>query len=117
MALMTSIIDIEPSIFEEAASQQVWRDAMVEEHNAIMRNDVWEIVPRPKGKSVLTSKWIYKVKYATNGSVEKYKARFVGRGFSPREGVDYEETFAPVAKYSFVRAVISMASEMGWSIH
>jgi hypothetical protein len=117
MALMTNIIDSEPSNFEEAANQQVWRDAMVEEHNSIMRNDVWEIVSRPEGKSVVTSRWLYKVKHATDGSVEKYKARFVARGFSQREGVDYEETFAPVARYSSIRAVISIASEMGWSIH
>jgi hypothetical protein len=56
MALMTNIIDSEPSSYEEAASQQVWQDAMVEEHNSIMHNDVWEIVPRPKGKSVGTSR-------------------------------------------------------------
>jgi hypothetical protein len=82
MALMTNIIDSEPSSFEEAANQQVWRDAMVEEHNSIMKNDVWEIVPRPMGKSVVTSRWLYKIKHATNGSVEKYKARFVAQGFS-----------------------------------
>jgi hypothetical protein len=99
MALMTNIIDSKPSIFEEATSQQVWRDAMVKEHNSNMRNDSWEIVSRPEGKSNVTSKWLYKVKHAANGSVEKYNARFVARGFSHREGVDYEETFAPVAKY------------------
>jgi transposase InsO family protein len=117
MALMTNIIDSEPSNFEEATNQQVWRDAMVEEHNSIMKNDVWEIVPRPVGKSVVTSRWLYKIKHATDGSVEKYKARFVARGFSQKEGVDYEETFAPVARYSSIRAVISIASEMGWRIH
>jgi hypothetical protein len=58
------------------------QDAMVEEHNSIMHNDVWEIVSRPKGKSVETSRWLYKVKDATDGSVEKYKARFVARVFS-----------------------------------
>jgi len=117
MALMTSIIDSKPSSYEEATNQQVWQDAMVEEHNSIMRNDVWEIVSRLEGKSVLTSRWLYKVKHAVDGNVEKYKARFVARGFSQREGVDYEETFAPVARYSSIRVVISIASEMGWSIH
>jgi hypothetical protein len=117
MALMTSIIDSEPSSYEEAANQQVWQDAMVEEHNSIMRNDVWEIVSRPEGKSVLTSRWLYKVKHAADGSVEKYKARFVARGFSQREGVDYKETFSLVARYSSIRAVISIAYEMGCSIH
>jgi hypothetical protein len=55
---------------------------MVEEYHFIMKNDVWDIVPRPKEKYVVTSKWIYKIKHPTNGSVEKYKARFVARGFS-----------------------------------
>jgi hypothetical protein len=65
----------------------------------------------------VTSKWLYKVKHAANGNVEKHKARFVTRRFSQREGVDYEETSAPVARYSSIRAVLSIASEMGWSIH
>jgi hypothetical protein len=63
---------------------------MVEEHNSIMRNDVWEIVPRLEGKLVVTSRWLYKVKHEAKGSVEKYKARFVARGFFQREGVDYK---------------------------
>jgi hypothetical protein len=56
---------------------------MTEEHRSIMKNDVWEIVPRPKEKSIVTSKWVYKIKHASDGSVDKYKARFVARG-SPR---------------------------------
>jgi hypothetical protein len=55
---------------------------MNEEYQSIMKNDVWDIVQRSKGKSVVTSKWIYKIKHATDGSVEKYKVRFVARGFS-----------------------------------
>jgi hypothetical protein len=72
---------------------------------------------RPEGKSVVTSRWIFKIKHAADGSIEKYKARFMARGFSQKEGVDYEETFAPVARYASIRAVISIASEMGWRIH
>jgi phenylalanyl-tRNA synthetase alpha subunit len=75
------------------AGQQVWRDAMMEEYQSIMKNDVWEIVSRPEGKSMVTSKWIYKIKHAADDNIEKYKARFVARGFSQKEGVDYEETF------------------------
>jgi hypothetical protein len=55
---------------------------MMEEYNSIMKNDVWEVVPRPEGKSVVTSKWFYKLKHAADGSIEKYKARFVAQGFS-----------------------------------
>jgi hypothetical protein len=59
IATMSHIIDSEPSSYEEASSQQVWKDAMMEEYQSIMKNDAWDIVPRPKGKSVVTSKWIY----------------------------------------------------------
>ena len=90
---------------------------MLEEYNSILTNDVWDVVPRPQGKSVVTSKWIYKVKFAADGSVEKCKARFVARGFSQKEGIDYDETFAPVARYSSIRAIISLASVMGWKLH
>ena len=66
------------------------------EYTSIMKNDVWDIVPRPKGKSMVTSRWLYKIKHATDGNIEKYKVRFVVRGFSQKEGVDYVDTFAPV---------------------
>jgi hypothetical protein len=69
---------------------------MVEEYESILKNDVWEVVPRPQGKSVVTSKWIYKIKHAADGSVEKYKARFVARGFSQKEGIYFDEVFAPL---------------------
>jgi hypothetical protein len=62
---------------------------MIEEYESILKNEVWEVVPRPQGKSIVTSKWIYKIKHATDGSVEKFKARFVARGFSLKEGIDY----------------------------
>ena len=55
---------------------------MMEEYQSIMKNDVWEIVLRPEQKSVVTSNWIYKIKHASDGNIEKYKARFVARGFS-----------------------------------
>ena len=80
IAMVSSIRESEPSTFEEATSRQVWRDAMMEKYNSIMKNDVWEIVPRPEGKSVVTSKWLYKLKHDADGSIEKYKACFVARG-------------------------------------
>jgi len=82
MALMSKCIVTEPSSFQEAVEDPAWVDAMVEEYDSIVRNSAWEIVPRPEGKSVVGSRWIYKVKQAADGSVEKYKARFVARGFS-----------------------------------
>jgi hypothetical protein len=117
LAMVSNIKETEPFTFEEVVGRQVWRDAMMKENNSIMKNDVWKVVPRPKGKSVVTSTWLYKLKYASDGSIEKYKARFVARGFSHVEGVDYDETFAPVARYTSIRAVISIAAKMGWKIH
>lgn len=77
MALVGECVDSEPSSFEEAVQQLVWVDAMVEEYDSIMHNCVWDFVPRPQDKSVMSSRWLYKVKQAAGGNVEKHKARFV----------------------------------------
>ena len=82
-----------------------------------MKNQVWKVMSRPQRKKVVGFRWIYKVKHAADESVEKYKVRFVAKGFSQKEGIDYEETFAPVAKYSSIWTNISLAAEMGWCFH
>jgi hypothetical protein len=97
LSAMTHIIDSEPSCHGEASGEKEWQDAMTKEYQSILKNDVWDVVPRPEEKYVVTSKWIYKIKHVVNGSIEKYKVRFVARGFSQVEGVDYDETFAPLA--------------------
>ena len=90
---------------------------MVEEYDSIVRNDVWNVVPRPVGKSVVTSRWLYKTKIVVDGNVEKHKDHFVAQGFSHIEGVDYDDTFTPVARYTSIRTIISISVEMGWLIH
>ena len=107
----------EPSSFEEAMEDPTWVDAMVEEYDSIVKNSAWEIVPRPEGKSVVGSRWIYKVKQAADRSVEKYKAKFFSQGFSQIEGIDYEENFAPVARYSSIWSILALSAQMGWHIH
>ena len=89
---------------------------MLEEYRSIIKNNVWDIVPRPKDKSVVSSKRIYKIKHETYGSVEKFKTRFVSRGFTQKEGIDYEETFSPVARYTSIRVIIALASVLGWKL-
>jgi hypothetical protein len=69
VALMSNISDVEPSSFEEEDKLQVWKDFMLEEYRSILKNNVWDIVPRPKDKSLVSSKWIYKIKHEANGSV------------------------------------------------
>ena len=83
---------------------------MTEEYQSTMKNDVLDIVPKRENKSLVYSKWIYKIKHAANRSIEKYKARFVARGFSQKEGIDYGETFAPVARYTSIRTIMALAS-------
>jgi hypothetical protein len=82
-----------------------------------MKNDIWEIVPRPKEKSIVTSKWVYEIKHATDKSVDNYKARFIARGFSQKEGEDYDKTFAPVSRYTSIRAIMFRVASMGWILH
>ena len=90
---------------------------MVEENQSIIKNDAWEIVPRPKNKSVVSSKWIFKTKHSTYGSIEKYKAGIVAQGFSQKEGIDYEENFALEARYTSIITSLSLASNMKWKLH
>lgn len=102
---------------EEDAHQDVWKKVMQEEYYYIMKNGVWKIVPRPCDKLVVTSKWIYKIKHAIDGSIYKNKIRFFAGGFSQKEGIDYEETFAPTARYTTIRSLVSLATTMGWNIY
>lgn len=114
---MSKLIEYEPSTFEEETKHQEWKNAMNGEYQYIMTNGVWEIVPRPANKSVVTSKWLYKIKRAADGSINKFKARFVDRGFSQEEVIDYEETFSPTTRYTMIRSLISLAAPMGWKVH
>jgi hypothetical protein len=82
VALMRKIIDSKPSTFEEVAKKKEWKDAMMEEYQSIMKNGVWEVVSRPEGKSIVTSKWIYKIKHAAYDNIENYEAICVAIGFS-----------------------------------
>lgn len=82
-----------------------------------MKNDVWEEVQRHEGKRVVGSRWIYKVKLVVDGSMEKYKALFVAKGLSQKDGEHYEDTFTPVARYTFIQDVISIAVEMKSKLH
>ena len=77
MALMCDLVDKETTCFEEEIKKKKWDDAMVEEYQSIIKNDVWEVVPRVKVKSLVSSKWILKTEHSEYGSIEKYKARFV----------------------------------------
>jgi hypothetical protein len=90
---------------------------MMEEYQSIMKNDVWDIVPTSEKKFAVTCKWIYNIKHIVDGSIERNKMRFVARGFSYMEGIDYKETFAPISRYTSIRMIISPVALMGWRVH
>jgi len=90
---------------------------MEEEHAALLKNHTWDLVPRPLRANLVTGKWIFKHKLKADGSLERYKARWVLRGFTQRPGVDFDETFSPVVKPATVRTVLSLALSRRWPIH
>jgi hypothetical protein len=89
---------------------------MAEEIAALERTSTWDLVPTPPHVTPITCKWVYKVKTRSNGSLERYKARLVARGFEQEYGIDYEETIAPVAHMTTVRTLLDVASVRQWSI-
>ncbi|PKI60126.1 hypothetical protein CRG98_019470, partial [Punica granatum] len=109
--------DSEPTSYREAVKDQRWRIAMAEEIRALELNKTWTIEQLPPSKRPIGCKWVYKVKRRADGSIERYKARLVVKGFTQVEGVDYCETFAPVAKLVTVRCLLTVAVAKEWQIH
>jgi hypothetical protein len=106
----------EPTSVEAALDDPQWVAAMDSEHEALLCNRTWKLVPRPKGRNVIGCKWVYKVKRKADGSIERYKAWLVAKGFKQRYGIDYEDTFSPVVKAAIIRLILSIAVTNGWSL-
>ncbi|GJY04599.1 ribonuclease H-like domain-containing protein [Tanacetum coccineum] len=107
---------LEPKSFYEASKDQHWIEAMNNEMDALYRNDTWEIVELPMGRKAIGGKWVYKIKYKSSGDIDRYKARYVAKGYNQKEGVDFDETFSPVVKIVTVRCVINLAVQNNWFI-
>ena len=106
-----------PSCYSEAAKHDCWRKAMEEELQALVDNHTWDIVHCPANVKAIGCKWVYSIKLHSNGTLDRYKARLVALGNKQEYGINYEETFAPVAKMTTVRMIISIAASQGWPLH
>jgi histone deacetylase 1/2 len=110
-------LSLVPKTFRSALADPNWRAAMEEEHAALLKNHTWDLVPQPSRANMVSGKWIFKHKFLYNSSLERYKARWVLRGFTQHPGVDFDETFSPVIKPATIRTVLSLALSRGWAIH
>jgi hypothetical protein len=103
----------EPQNIEEALTcenSKEWECAMREEYDSLVINNTWTLVPLPAGRKPVSGKWVFKIKQGANGEVERYKARLVARGFTQTYGVDYNETFAPIAKFTSIRCILALVA-------
>ncbi|PKU65026.1 Retrovirus-related Pol polyprotein from transposon TNT 1-94 [Dendrobium catenatum] len=107
----------EPTTYTQAAKSEKWRQAMSQEFQALQTQGTWELVPPAKHQNILGCKWTFRTKYNSDGTVARYKARLVAKGYNQEHGIDYTETFSPVAKMPTVRILILIALHYNWTIH
>jgi hypothetical protein len=99
----------EPTSTDEALEDKNWKGAMKVEYDALIKNKTWHLVPPKKGSNIIECKWVYKIKRKSDESLDRYKARFVAKGFKQRYGLDYEDTFSPVVKAATIHIILSIA--------
>ncbi|KAK8938636.1 hypothetical protein KSP39_PZI011049 [Platanthera zijinensis] len=112
-----AFLAVEPQSFKEAATNPNWKEAMDSEMHMITKNNTWELTNLPVGKKAIGVKWLYKVKYNDHGDISKHKVRLVAKGYSQKAGVDYFDTFAPVARFESVRLLIAIATQNNFLIY
>lgn len=106
-----------PTRIEDALHDPKWKEAVLEEMRALEKNNTWEQVVLPSGKRPVGCKWVFTVKYNSDGSLERRKARLVAKGFTQTYGIDYSETFSPVAKLDTVRVLLTVAVNLDWPLY
>lgn len=116
-AIVTATISPIPKTARTALRDPHWLTAMQEEYKALMVNQTWKLVPRPPGANIVIGKWLFRHKFRADGTLERYKARWVVRGFSQRPGVDFDETFSPVVKSATIRVVLTIVAARDWPVH
>ena len=117
-AYMVNVLqEAEPTSVEEALHSSEWVQAMEEELSALELQKTWTLVDLPHGKNAIGCRWVYKIKHNADGTVNRYKARLAAKGYAQEYGLDYEETFSPVAKMATIRVVAAIAVHRGWKLH
>jgi hypothetical protein len=106
----------EPQFYHEALHSPQWCEVMSKELNALEANHTWVLTSLPPRKHPIDCKWVYKLKFKSDGSIERYKARLIAKGYNQQEGIDYFETFSPVAKLVTIRSFVVIAIAKGWSL-
>lgn len=106
-----------PSTTIEALNSSVWHKAMKEEFEALQQNNTWSLVPATSSMHIVGSKWIFKIKYKADGTIERNKARLVAQGFRQTPGVNYFETFIPMIKLATVRIILTLIASYNWPVH
>ncbi|XP_072084303.1 uncharacterized protein [Arachis hypogaea] len=109
-------VSVEPRSVKDAMAHPQWKEAIDLEYNALMKNQTWKLVPLPKGREAIGSKWVYRVKYNADGTLHKYKARLVAQEFSQRPGFDFTETYSLVVKPTSIRIVLTAALHMAGTL-
>jgi hypothetical protein len=107
----------EPKDVDEALTEECWRQAMLAEMDSIQANKTWSLSVLPAGHKAIGLKWVFKVKKDPEGRIVKHKAWLVAKGYAQREGVDFDQVFAPVARIETVRLLIALAAQQGWKVH
>lgn len=120
MAIMVRELMDEPGTYREAVASPnaaKWTEAMEVEMNSILENDTWELVDLPPGRRAIGCKWVFKIKLNDLNEIARYKARLVAKGFSQVPGIDYDDTYAPVVRFTSIRLLVALAAENGWFMH
>lgn len=107
----------EPSSYIQAEKESAWREAMKNEIDSIEKNNTWVLTELPPGQKAIGLKWVFKIKKDMNGEVIKHKARLVAKGYVQKQGIDYEEVFAPVTRMETVRLLLALSAKHGWEVH
>ena len=105
-----------PNSVQEALADPRWKAAMNEEMKSLQKNETWELVDRPQGKKPVGCRWVYTMKYKADGKIERFKSRLVAKGYTQTYGIDYTNTFLPVAKINIVRVLLSLAMNLDWPL-